>query len=210
MQKTFSRKFNAERHNKIVHDEMAMVYDKETDWKSSIKNMRIVSTNTIEPAARTKFTESPFIYTPSKIESIEDIRNSNLNQPYYKNNLKDVYKSDLDPDIIENEYDQIVFKIIGKIFPLIESLDSLLLSRHLDNKDRTGILSFVLITSLSSSNPVAFIKDKINYYRSIIAMERAIALTAYYFNIEPKNAREKLKGLVITAPYFKNKFTNKK
>jgi hypothetical protein len=39
MQETFSRKFNAQRHNKIVHGEMAMVYDNETDWKSSIKKM---------------------------------------------------------------------------------------------------------------------------------------------------------------------------
>ena len=41
-------------------------------------------------------------------------------------------------------------------------------------------------------------------------MKRAISLTAYHFNTDLKQARETLKGLVLTTPYFKNKFNNKK
>ena len=204
--KTFGRKYNAERHNKIVHDEMAMVYDKETDWKSSI-NKKIIPSNTI--ARTTKSIESSSIYTPSKIESIEDIKDP-LSSQVYNNNLKDLYKSNLDLNINENEDDQIVFNTIGKISPYIDTLDSLLLSRSMDNKDRNKILSSILISSLSTSNPASFIKEQINYYRSLIAMKRAISLISYHFNTDLKQARETLKGLVLTAPYFKNKFNNKK
>ena len=41
-------------------------------------------------------------------------------------------------------------------------------------------------------------------------MKRAISLISYHFNTDLKQARETLKGLVLTAPYFKNKFNNKK
>jgi len=36
--KTFSRKFNAGRHNKIVHEEMAIIYNKESNWISNTKS----------------------------------------------------------------------------------------------------------------------------------------------------------------------------
>ena len=64
-----------------------------------------------------------------------------------------MYKDDLGLIINENEVNQIVFNTIGKISPYIDTLDSLLLSRPMDNKDRIGILSSILISSLSSSNP---------------------------------------------------------
>jgi hypothetical protein len=40
----------------------------------------------------------------------------------------------------------------------------------------------------------------------MIAMKKSISLITYYYNIEPKQARETLKGLVLSAPYSKNKF----
>ena len=32
--KTFPRRYNAERHNKLIHDEMAIVFNKDTGWRS--------------------------------------------------------------------------------------------------------------------------------------------------------------------------------
>ena len=106
----------------------------------------------------------------------------------------------------ENKDDQLVFKIIGKISPYIDTLDSPLLSRYPENKDRIKILSSLLITSLTTSNPIKFIKEQINFFRSLIAMKKSISLISYYYNIEPKQARETLKGLVLSAHYSKNKF----
>jgi hypothetical protein len=112
---------------------MAMVYDKETDWKSSI-NKKIIPSNTIARTT-TKSIESTSTNTPSKVESIEDTKDPLPSQAYNNNNLKDLYKSNLDRDINENEYDQIVLNTIGKISPYIDTLDSLLLSRSMDNSN---------------------------------------------------------------------------
>jgi hypothetical protein len=196
--KTFSRKYNAERHNKIVHEEMAMVYNKETDWKSNIKKSSLKSSNTIDHTI--KSTSS----SPSSLKPDKDIDNL-IPKQTYNNNLKDLYKDDLYLDNSENKDDQLVFKIIGKISPYIDTLDSLLLSRYPDNNDRIKILSSILTTSLTTSNPIKFIKEQINFLHSLIAMKKSISLISYYYNIEPTQARETIKGLVLSAPYSKNK-----
>jgi hypothetical protein len=197
--KTFSRKFNAERHNKIVHEEMAMVYNKETDWKSNIKKSSLKSSTIIDHTI--KSTSS----SPSSLKPDKDIDNLNPKQTY-NNNLKDLYKDDLYLDNSENKDDQLVFKIIGKMAPYIDTLDSLLLSKYPDNNDRIKILSSILITSLTTSNPIKFIKEQINFLHSLIAMKKSMYLISHYYNIKPKQARETLKGLVLSAPYSKNKF----
>ena len=186
--KTFSRKFNAERHNKIVHEEMAMVYNKENDWKSNIKKSPLKSSNTIDRIIKSTS------LSHSSLKPDKDIDNL-IPKQTYNNNLKDLYKDD-----------QLVFKIIGKMAPYIDTFDSLLLSRYSDNNDRIKILSSILTTSLTTSNPIKFIKEQINFLHSLIAMKKSISLISHYYNIEPKQARETLKGLVLSAPYSKNKF----
>jgi hypothetical protein len=196
--KTFSRKFNAERHNKVVHEEMAMVYNKENDWKSNIKKSPLKSSNTIDHTIKSTS------LSHSSLKPDKDIDNL-IPKQTYNNNLKDLYKDDLYLDNSENKDDQLVFKIIGKMAPYIDTFDSLL-SRYSDNNDRIKILSFILTTSLTTSNPIKFIKEQINFLHSLIAMKKSISLISHYYNIEPKQARETLKGLVLSAPYSKNKF----
>jgi len=186
--KTFSRKFNAERHNKIVHEEMAMVYNKENDWKSNIKKSPLKSSNTIDHTIKSTSLSHSSLKPDKNIDNL-------IPKQTYNNNLKDLYKDD-----------QLVFKIIGKMAPYIDTLDSLLLSRYSDNNDRIKILSSILTTSLTTSNPIKFIKEQINFLHSLIAMKKSISLISHYYNIEPKQARETLKGLVLSAPYSKNKF----
>src|SRR6476646_10322458 len=197
--KTFSRKFNAERHNKVVHEEMAMVYNKENDWKSNIKKSPLKSSNTID-----RIIKSPSL-SHSSLKPDKNIDNL-ITKKTYNNNLKDLYKDDQYLDNSESKDDQLVFKIIGKMAPYIDTLDSLLLSRYSDNNDRIKILSSILTTSLTTSNPIKFIKEQINFLHSLIAMKKSISLISHYYNIEPKQARETLKGLVLSAPYSKNKF----
>ena len=40
---TFTRKGNAERHNIAIHNEMAVIYNKETDWISNKRKINIPS-----------------------------------------------------------------------------------------------------------------------------------------------------------------------
>jgi hypothetical protein len=204
--KTFSRKYNAERHNKIVHDEMAIVYNKETDWRSNIKKPYVVSPNlkdqTIKSISSSTSPKSS-LSTP-KID--KDYPNNPTSNQNFNKRLKDLYKDELDLDINENKDDEFVLKIIGKISPYIDTLDNLLSSRYPDNNIRINILSFTLFSSLTTSNPINFIKEQINFFRSVIAMRRAVTLASHYYNVEPKQARENLKELVLSAPYSKNKF----
>src|SRR6476646_10737976 len=197
--KTFSRKFNAERHNKVVHEEMAMVYNKENDWKSNIKKSPLKSSNTIDRIIKSTSLSHSSLKPDKNIDNL-------IPKQTYNNNLKDLYKDDQYLDNSESKDDQYVFNSIGKMSPYIDTLDSLLLSRYSDNNDRIKILSSILTTSLTTSNPVKFIKEQINFFRSLIAMKKSISLISYYYNIEPKQARETLKGLVLSAPYSKNKF----
>jgi hypothetical protein len=178
---------------------MAMVYNKENDWKSNIKKSPLKSSNTIDHTIKSTS------LSHSSLKPDKDIDNL-IPKQTYNNNLKDLYKDDLYLDNSENKDDQLVFKIIGKMAPYIDTLDSLLLSRYSDNNDRIKILSFILTTSLTTSNPIKFIKEQINFLHSLIAMKKSISLISHYYNIEPKQARETLKGLVLSAPYSKNKF----
>ena len=196
--KTFSRKFNAERHNKVVHEEMAMVYNKENDWKSNIKKSPLKSSNTIDRIIKSTSLSHSSLKPDKNIDNL-------IPKQTYNNNLKDLYKDDQYLDNSESKDDQLVFKIIGKMAPYIDTLDSLL-SRYSDNNDRIKILSSILTTSLTTSNPIKFIKEQINFLHSLIAMKKSISLISHYYNIEPKQARETLKGLVLSAPYSKNKF----
>src|SRR6476619_4897941 len=90
--KTFSRKFNAERHNKVVHEEMAMVYNKENDWKSNIKKSPLKSSNTID-----RIIKSPSL-SHSSLKPDKNIDNL-IPKQTYNNNLKDLYKDDQYQDI---------------------------------------------------------------------------------------------------------------
>src|SRR3989337_160833 len=45
--KTFSRKYNAERHNKDIHNEMAVIYNKENDWVSKKRIIDNVAASTV-------------------------------------------------------------------------------------------------------------------------------------------------------------------
>jgi hypothetical protein len=166
------------------------------------KKPSLKSSNTIDPTIKSSLSSSL-----SSLKTDKDMDNPISKQTYNNNNLKDLYKDDLDQDNDENKDDQLVFKIIGKMSPYLDTLDCLLLSRYPDNNDdRIKILSSILITSLTTSNPIKFIKEQINFLLSLIAMRKSISSISHYYNIEPKKARETLKGLVLSSPYSKNKF----
>ena len=55
-EQTFSRKWNAERHNTQKHDEMAIVYNKESKWRShtgkeGTATFTTTTTTAVDPAA---------------------------------------------------------------------------------------------------------------------------------------------------------------
>jgi hypothetical protein len=72
---------------------------------------------------------------------------------------------------------------------------------------RNSSITHICITkSKTTSNSINFIKEQINFFRSLISMKKSISLISYYYNIEAKQARETLKGFVLSSNYFKIKF----
>ena len=194
---TFTRKYNAVRHNNKVHNGIAVIFNKETGWISDKRNMITSSSNI--PA-------KPAIKKPSsKLESDKDSTHLILDQNH--DNSKELHKKRLE---LETDYDkddeneQMVFKIIGKLSPYIDTLDSLLLSRGMGIQERNQLLAATLNSSLVSLDPFLFIKEQIEFYRSLISMRRAISLTSQYYNIQPAEAKETLRALVLNSPYIRD------
>jgi hypothetical protein len=183
--KTFSRKYNADRHNIAIHNEMAVIYNKETDWVSNKRKINVPSSSTI--SLESDNNNSTKIPKPN---------NTNLNDFEYRDPYSKIAKTD----------EEKVYKIFEKISPLIDELDTLLISTYIQNINRTQILASVIISSLTSQNPVKFIKNQINFYRSFIGIKKASGFVALTQNIPLEQAQLMLKSIILAAPYSKNKF----
>ena len=83
-------------------------------------------------------------------------------------------------------------------------MDSLLLA--FNPKNRKDILSNVIVSSLTSLNPVSALKDHINFFRTLIGIEKTSTIIANSQNISKVEAKEVLRSFISSAPYSKNKF----
>jgi hypothetical protein len=187
--KTFTRRSNAERHNIAIHNEMAVIYNKETDWISNKRKINMPS-----PSSSSSSTIS-LDMNSNNTTTIRKPNNTNLKDFEYKDPYSKIAKTD----------EEKVFKIFEKISPLIDELDTLSKSTYIQNVNRTQILASVIISSLTSQNPVKFIKDQINFYRAFIGIKKASGFVALSHNIPLDQAHLMLKSIILTAPYSKNK-----
>jgi hypothetical protein len=188
--KTFTRRANAERHNIAIHNEMAVIYNKETDWISNKRKINVPS-----PSSSSSSTIS-LDMNSNNTTTIRKPNNTNLKDFEYKDPYSKIAKTD----------EEKVFKIFEKISPLIDELDTLSKSTYIQNVNRTQILASVIISSLTSQNPVKFIKDQINFYRAFIGIKKASGFVALSQNIPPEQTELLLKSIILAAPYSKNKF----
>ncbi len=78
----------------------------------------------------------------------------------------------------------------------------------MDLEERNQILAELIISSLASSDPFAFIKEQIDFYHSLIAMIRAILLISHYYKFESVKAKETLRALVSNSPHIKKNKIN--
>jgi hypothetical protein len=101
--KTFGRRYNAERHNKQVHDEMAIVYDNKTNKVSDKGKMA---------------SKRASVAGPNSMDIGEEATRFSINS------FKTTYsESSTDKD---NDDEKKISKVFGKMLPLIEELESLL------------------------------------------------------------------------------------
>ncbi|MER5174900.1 MAG: hypothetical protein ABJB76_03280 [Candidatus Nitrosocosmicus sp.] len=202
--KTFSRKSNAERHNRLVHNEMAIVFNKESEWRSKKNNKESKLTSPTSPSKTISDTNknnndntipSPILNPnpnpfQNNLNQFDDSSNSTIPFPEINKNISD-----------EDKF----FKIFEKIAPLIDELDTQL-SAYKSHEERIKILSESIILALMSANPVISLKNIINMHRSTMAIKKASGFVAITRNIPFEQAQAMLATIILTAPYSKNKF----
>ncbi len=192
--RTFSRKNNAERHNKSIHDEMAIVFNKDTGWRS---DMTKETKSQSSPFPSSSISSSKIPTDSTKLN--ETIPSSRVPYP----NLEELHVGIPDPEINIKTDEEKFFKIFEKISPLIEDLDTLL-STYKSPDEKIKMVSEGTILALMSSNPVRSLKDIINLHRLNKGITKAVAFTAKSKNITLEQAQSMLKAMVLTAPYSKN------
>jgi hypothetical protein len=189
--RTFSRKNNAERHNRSLHDEMAVIFNKDTGWRSDKTNEN-----------KSSF---PSSFSSSKTPTDATTHNNTIpsSQVPYPNNLEDLNIGIPDTKINIKTDDEKFFEIFEKISPLIEDLD-ILLSAYKSPDEKIKMVSDGIILALMSPNPVRSLKDIINLHRLNNGITKAVAFTAKSKKITPEQALSMLKAMVLIAPYSKN------
>jgi hypothetical protein len=208
----FSRKWNAERHNAQIHNEMAIVYNKESKWRShtgkeGTATSTTTTTTTIDAVA-------PAVVSTSTLAQQNSIHNGNTaskEKPQVPNfNLKD-FANDSHANSGSGadefaDFDKFL-KIFEKSMPLIDELDTLL-GKYKVLTERTKILADTTIPSLLSPDPFKFIKDTIRFHRTELGFEKAAGYIALSENISTQQAKIKLKALGWNSPYLKKNKAN--
>ncbi len=160
---------------------MAIVYDDRTDWVSG------KSITTDREAAQ--------LYNANIMDAGKEgcrfIPNA------FK--AKDVESSTDD----DNADEEKILKIYGKMLPLVEELDKLLLD--VTPAERIDTVAKIIISSLMFSNPIKAIKHAIDFQHSIKGMKKASYFVAASNKISPVQAQQMLRTAILNAPYFKKK-----
>src|SRR6478735_2618942 len=139
--KTFSRKYNAERHNETIHNQMAKIYNKETGWKS-YNNQK---TNKDSQTQQDSFLSHPLTSNRTTKSDIENQNNSNDISNPMTEPLKDFDLLDSLTSVYNIKEIKGTFKILDKMLPFMDEMNSLLST--FDPKNRINILSNIIFNS---------------------------------------------------------------
>jgi len=206
-EKTFSRKFNAERHNELKHNSLAIIYNKETNWTSSKRRTKPSINHLKNGQSSNSSNRSSYANTTSTTEKEATSNNSSENNKFETHSKisKEFNFNGINSEIKEENIFETVFKIFEKISPLIDEIDKQL-SSYQDPFNKMKTLSELIIFVLASSNPVKALKEARDLQRSLIGFNKASEFIAISRSISKKNAQLLLQSIILAAPYSKNKF----
>jgi hypothetical protein len=77
------------------------------------------------------------------------------------------------------------------MLPFMDEMDSLLST--FNPKNRIDILSQVIVPSLTSLNPISALKDYINFFRTVIAIEKASTIKSQSQRISKDEVKNNIK-----------------
>ncbi len=193
--KTFSRKYNAERHNTDIHNEMAVIYNKENNWVSKKRKIGNVATSTVGATPiSTIATENNTEYNNNKTSKKEKPQNPNFT-------FKDFAHNSEDSSGVDTNVDKFL-KFFEKLMPLVNELD-ILLKGYKRPDEIAKIISETITLSMRYSDPFKFVKDTIIDHKTELGFTKASGYIALSDKISLHEAKVKLKALAWNSPYFK-------
>ena len=172
---SFSRKWNAERHNELKHDDLSIISNKKIKPTSNSK------LKTKDPIYKNKFKQFRSFQSPIKNDIFDKLYSEYYNSE--PNELK-------------------TMKIFGQLIQPFEELEKFF--DHHDERLKAKILSQIFTSCLNSYRPVKSMKDTVEIYRSIQGIDKISYYFSKSKRITPYKAKNLVKALVQKSDYFKN------
>jgi hypothetical protein len=171
---SFSRKWNADRHNELIHSDLAVIEIKSKPTHDlQTKPKKIVKQNKFK-----KFTSVRF-------------------------KIKDDISYEFFSEYVHADANELkTIKIFGQLIKPFEELEKLL--EHYDEELKAEILHKIFVSSINSHRPVKSMNDTVVMYRSIFGMEKIAQNTSKHMNVPVEQAKTMLKELVKISPHFNN------
>ena len=172
---SFSRKWNADRHNELVHDNLSFIKNRKTKPKPGLQ------TKSINHDYKNKFKR----FQPTNYK-IKDGISDELFSGY-----SDIEHGDLK-----------AMRIFGQLLSPFEELEKLLEDK--EEKLRADILHKIFVSCLDSYKPVKSMNEVVLFYRSIKGIKKIAQYTSKSLNMSVGQAEFVLKELVKGSVHFKH------
>jgi hypothetical protein len=173
--KSFSRKWNADRHNELVHGNLSFIKNRNFKPKPGLQK------NSIHHAYKNKFKR--FQSTKHKIK---DGVSDELFSGCY----------DVEPESLKT------IRIFGQLLSPFEELEKILEDR--DEQVKADILHKIFVSCLDSHRPVKSMNEVVLLYRSIKGINKIAQSTSKSLKMPVGQAEFVLKELVKGSVHFKH------
>ena len=172
--KSFSRKWNAERHNERMHDDLSAIRHRKT--KSAF-----------EPKLKTK---NPY-------HKNKPILFQSFDSEFKDNDLGKSFSSyvNFGPD------KQKIMKIFGQLAQPFEELEKLM--DDYDEKSKNHTLCEIFISCLKSPRPVKSMKETVEMHRSIKYRKKIEKHVSMAYNMSDDEVKLFLETIIRNSTYFK-------
>lgn len=172
---SFSRKWNADRHNELVHDNLTFIHNRNFKSKPGLQ------TKSINHNYKNKFKR----FQSTRYKTKDGVTDELFSE-----------YSDIEPGFLKT------IRIFGQLVSPFEELEKLLEDK--DEQLKADILHKVFVSCLNSYKPVKSMNEVLLFYRSIKGIKKIAQYTSKSLNMPVDQAEFVLKELVKGSVHFKH------
>jgi hypothetical protein len=182
--KESSRKNNALRHNRLVHDEQGEIYDR--------------SNNTIYSP---QIPREPYPGYPISKNIVGSVGSNVFNSNGIKLNSTDIYnpqpilKRAKNREDVKSEQDNLFYQEVGKIGHLNEVLEGMLSTYPQDTKKRVS--EMMLSCALASQDPKQNYLENLSWFKNVLYSDRFAQCISSFCNVPKSSANEILRNSIL-------------